>query len=89
MIGPSRSECHQVAKVLQAYLDGETPAPTSTMVAAHLEVCRRCGLEASTYLAIKTAIAASPSASALDASAVDAGAVDRLRSFADTLGHEG
>lgn len=28
------------------------------MVAEHLEVCRQCGLEAFTYLAIKMAIAA-------------------------------
>ena len=81
MFGMSRSQCHQVAKVLQSYLDGETTAPTSTMVAAHLEVCRKCGLEANTYLAIKTAIAATP-----QKVAVDAAAIDRLREFADGLG---
>lgn len=81
MTGPTRSECHEVATVLQAYLDGETPAPTSAMVADHLEVCRRCGLEADTYLAIKTAIAASP-----DAIPLDTDAIDRLRAFAMTLG---
>ncbi len=73
-----------MAKVLQGYLDGELDAPTSSQVAAHLEVCRRCGLEATTYLAIKTAIASS----AAPTSAVDAAAVDRLRQFADGLsGH--
>jgi len=81
MFGLSRSECHQVAKVLQSYLDGESEAPTTSMVAAHLEVCRRCGLEASTYLAIKTAIAST----APSDPAVDADAVDRLRHFADGL----
>jgi len=77
----TRSECHQVAKVLQSYLDGETEAPTSHMVAEHLEVCRKCGLEASTYLAIKTAIAAN----APEETSVDDDAVARLRDFADGL----
>ena len=81
MLNLSRSECHRVAKILQSYLDGETEPATSTLVAAHLEVCRRCGLEASTYLAIKTAIAAT----APEATAVDDGAVERLRRFADGL----
>ena len=81
MLRMSRSDCHQVAKVLQSYLDGETEAPTSSMVAEHLEVCRKCGLEASTYLAIKTAIAAS----AREATPVDNDAVARLRDFADGL----
>lgn len=81
MFGPSRSECRQVARVLQAYLDGEIEAPTASRVAAHLEVCRRCGLEAATYLAIKTAILAS----APPASTVDAEAVERLRHFAAGL----
>jgi anti-sigma factor RsiW len=81
MLKLSRSECHQVAKVLQSYLDGETEPPTSSMVAAHLEVCRKCGLEANTYLAIKTAL----TSTAPEVSAVDAAAVDRLRRFADGL----
>jgi anti-sigma factor RsiW len=81
MVNLTRSECHRVAKVLQSYLDGETKAPTSTMVAAHLEVCRTCGLEASTYLAITTAIASM----APDTTPADPDAVDRLRRFADGL----
>lgn len=82
MIGLSRSQCHQVARVLQSYLDGEADPPTSEAVAAHLEVCRRCGLEAATYREIKTAIAvAAPGAER----PVDDDAVARLRHFADTL----
>lgn len=81
MVKLSRSDCHQVAKVLQSYLDGETEAPTSHMVAEHLEVCRKCGLEASTYLAIKTAIAAKNP----QGTAVDDVAVSRLRDFAARL----
>jgi len=81
MFNLARSECHRVAKVLQSYLDGEAEPPTSRMLAAHLEVCRKCGLEASTYLAIKTAIAATAS----EVTAVDDDAVERLRRFADGL----
>jgi anti-sigma factor RsiW len=78
----SRSRCLQVARVLQSYLDGEVEPPTAAVVAEHLEVCRRCGLEASTYLAIKTAI----SSTAPGAPVVAPDAVDRLRRFARELG---
>ena len=51
------------------------------MVAKHLEECRRCGLEASTFRAIKLAITeAGP-----DVVPVDADAVERLRRFAEDL----
>lgn len=80
MVRLSRSECHQVAKVLQSYLDGEVEPATSSMVAAHLETCRKCGLEASTYRAIKAAIAAGA-----EVSGPESDAVERLRRFADGL----
>jgi hypothetical protein len=51
------------------------------MVAEHLETCRRCGLEASAYTAIKTAI----TASGPDGAPVDDEAVQRLRQFARDL----
>lgn len=54
-----RARCHRVARALQEYLDGEVDPTMASAVAEHLEECRRCGLEDSTYLAIKTAIAAS------------------------------
>ncbi|MFF4544013.1 anti-sigma factor family protein [Streptomyces sp. NPDC001435] len=67
----------QVARVLQAYLDGETDEVTARRVAAHLEDCRRCGLEAETYQKIK---------SALSRRAVpEPEAVERLRGFAEGL----
>lgn len=81
MVRLSRSECHQVAKVLQSYLDGEVEPATSSMVAAHLETCRKCGLEASTYQAIKAAIAAG----APEMSGPESDAVERLRGFAEEL----
>ena len=51
--------CRKVAKVLQAFLDGEADALTSERVGSHLEACRRCGLEATTYHEIKASLARS------------------------------
>ncbi|MFP8904975.1 anti-sigma factor family protein [Streptomyces atacamensis] len=72
-----RMNCLQVARVLQAYLDGETDEITARRVAAHLEDCRRCGLEASVYREIKSALARREQP--------DAGAVGRLRGFGEVL----
>ncbi|MFJ9012523.1 anti-sigma factor family protein [Streptomyces canus] len=72
-----RMSCIQVARVLQAYLDGETDEVTAGPVAAHLEDCRRCGLEAGTYREIKSALTRLEQP--------DAGAVERLRVFAEGL----
>lgn len=77
----SRSGCLRVTRVLQSYLDGEVDEVTSAIVAKHLEECRRCGLEASTYRAIKSAITeAGP-----DVAPVDAEAIERLRRFTEDL----
>ncbi|MGW0825392.1 anti-sigma factor family protein [Streptomyces sp. NPDC002845] len=72
-----RMNCMRVIRVLQAYLDGETDEVTARRVAAHLEDCLRCGLEASTYRAIKEAPARREQP--------DADAVDRLRGFGEAL----
>lgn len=77
----SRSGCLRVTRILQAYLDGEVDEATSAMVAKHLEECRRCGLEASTYRAIKVAI----TETGPDVAPVDANAVERLSRFAEDL----
>lgn len=77
----TRSDCHRAARFLQHYLDGELDIDRASMVAEHLETCRRCGLEARTYEAIKVAI----SATALFPDETDEAAVQRLRHFADTL----
>ena len=69
-----------MVRVLQSYLDGEADPETTAMVAEHLEECRRCGLEASTYQAIKSALVAS--AVELE---VDPEALARLRRFAEGL----
>jgi len=48
--------CRQVGKMLQSYLDGELDSGSAHRVAAHLEDCRRCGMEADTYNALKAAL---------------------------------
>lgn len=90
MLRLTRSECHQVATMLQGYLDGELEAPSARRVAEHLDLCRRCGLEASTYLAIKAAIAGSGTTGTAgpagpEGTVVDEEAIGRLRSFAADL----
>lgn len=58
-LGGTRSElsCRQVGRLLQAHLDDELDAERTRRVADHLEHCRRCGLEAATYHAVRTSIA--------------------------------
>lgn len=49
--------CAEVMKHLQSYLDGEVQDEFSRRrIAAHLAVCRRCGMEAETYAAIKRSL---------------------------------
>jgi anti-sigma factor (TIGR02949 family) len=55
---PGDLDCHQVAEVLQHYLDGEIDEERSRRIEAHLEACRRCGMEAETYRRIKATLAA-------------------------------
>ena len=77
----SRSGCLRVTRVLQSHLDDEVDESTSAIVAKHLKECRRCGLEASTYRAIKSAITqAGP-----DVAPVDAATIERLRRFTEDL----
>jgi anti-sigma factor RsiW len=53
----ARMSCMRVVRVLQSYLDGEVDEATARRVAAHLEVCRRCGMSADSYRAIKASLA--------------------------------
>jgi anti-sigma factor RsiW len=69
--------CWQVMWHLQSYIDGEADDATNRRVAAHLEECRDCGLEAEIYRAIKQAIASHQRP--------PDEAVDRLRAFAENL----
>lgn len=69
--------CREVARALQAYLDGELD-DGSELVAAHLEDCRRCGLEESVYTDIKASLARGHAD-------VDPDAIARLRRFGRDL----
>ncbi|MGH3437661.1 MAG: zf-HC2 domain-containing protein [Sciscionella sp.] len=73
-----RANCLQVARLLQSYLDGAVDDETTTLrIAAHLEDCRRCGLKAETYQAIKDALA--------HRETTPPDAVTRLRAFGESL----
>lgn len=78
----SEAKCKEVARVLQRYLDGHVDDVTARRVARHLEHCRRCGLEAQTYEAIKDAVGRR-------SRHLDRDALDRLRAFGERLAEEG
>jgi anti-sigma factor RsiW len=50
------ARCLRTSRALQRYLDGEADDLTAARAAEHLETCRRCGLQARTYQAIKEAL---------------------------------
>lgn len=61
MISPASSNsrplsCREVQRLMQRFLDGELPDSQVDLVAAHLEDCERCGIEAETYRRIKAAL---------------------------------
>jgi anti-sigma factor RsiW len=73
-----RIECMRVRPLLQAFLDGELDDAQRQRVAAHLEACRRCGLEASTYTSLKRRLSGFGDSG-------DPDAVARLTEFVDQL----
>ncbi len=75
---PGGLDCHQVGELLQQYLDGCIDAERARRIEAHLEDCRRCGMEAETYARIKASLAA-------HRPDVPADSVARLREFAARL----
>lgn len=75
--------CVRLSSTLQPYLDGEITDPALVAaMAEHLEECRRCGLEATTYATLKVALAARARPGADPATRE---AVDRLEAFARSL----
>ena len=48
--------CPEVGRTLQAYLDGRADETWAARVRAHLEDCRRCGMEAATYTELQAAL---------------------------------
>jgi len=77
---PAVASCRHAHKNVQGYLDGTLDDRNSKRVALHLETCRRCGLEADSYLAIKRSLA-----SRVD---VDVDAVQRIRAFGERFSIE-
>ena len=75
---PGGMDCHQVGELLQHYLDGRIDADRARRIEAHLEECRRCGMEAETYERIKATLAA-------HRPEVPDESVDRLRAFGERL----
>ncbi len=72
------ASCAEVAAVLQEYLDGEIDDLTARRIRRHLDHCRRCGLEAETYEAIKDALARR-------GRHVDVASLERLKAFGEGL----
>lgn len=70
--------CPEVGRTLQSYLDGRVDEVWAARVERHLEHCRRCGLEASTYTELKAALGRREMALREET-------LERLRSFAAQL----
>lgn len=51
------ASCREASRLLQFVLDGQTDAHTHARVLRHLDACKRCGLEAETYRAVKESLA--------------------------------
>ncbi len=73
-----RLSCHEVAEVIQAFLDDEADELAARRVARHLKDCRRCGMEAATYVAIKGTLSRRRPVP-------DPGSIQRLRAFGEML----
>jgi anti-sigma factor RsiW len=78
--------CKQVARVLQAYLNGDLDEFDAWRVTAHLEDCRRCGLEAATIREIKRALAGRYEPSPASVARLRAFCVDLLQGESETAG---
>jgi len=77
-----RLSCPEVGRLLQRFLDGELDDGNSiAALADHLEECRRCGLEADTYRAIKAVLAD-------HRPDLEPESVERLREFGERLVEE-
>lgn len=75
---PPDPDCHEVAAVLQSYLDGELADRDAGRVAEHLEHCHRCDIEATTVQQVIDAIQR-------QRPALDAASLARLTGVIDEL----
>lgn len=76
-LDPAMLSCETVVEVVQLYLDGAADEMTSEQVSHHLDICRRCGLEADVYLQIRATLSGDRP--------VPGDAVERLRGFGRQL----
>ncbi len=73
------ASCIEVMRQLDAYLDGQLEDPvTARRIAAHLDVCERCGMKAETIAEVKDSLHRL-------VPEVEPEVVERLRSFARSL----
>ena len=75
--------CHEVGQRLQTYLDGDLDPDQVAKVVAHLEHCRRCGMEADAYSRIKQSLQRVARQGVVHPE--DRLSIERLRRFADGL----
>jgi anti-sigma factor RsiW len=75
--------CREVGRILQSYLDADLDQARVSIVAAHLEHCRRCGMEADAYTRIKESLARIGREGRVHPE--DRLSIVRLRRFADSL----
>lgn len=73
------ASCREVRHVLQSYLDGELDELAARRITRHLDLCRRCGMQATTFAEIKAALSRTAERP------VDPKAVARLRAFGESL----
>jgi len=82
-----RLGCRQVRKVLQAFLDGEIDPRRGEIIAAHLESCSRCRVEADTLHRVIAELRQRRPDLDLDAYTRLSATIDRL--ISETERHEG
>ena len=75
---PGSMSCRHVGEVLQEYLDGDIDDERTSRIEAHLEECRRCGMEAEAYERIKSTLAT-------QRADLPEESLDRLREFGERL----
>jgi anti-sigma factor (TIGR02949 family) len=84
MLIGSREEvgCREVGRALQSYLDGEIDESQGRALAAHLDMCRNCGLDASVYREVRDNLRSL-------ARPIPPETLERLREFSERLVSEG
>ncbi len=76
--GDDARACAEVLDALHAYLDAEIDDAGLASIDAHLDACRRCGLEIDTYRRLKDAVRST-------GNGLDPTVLTRLRRFAAEL----